>query len=217
MFGNTDMAASKKVDYAQIEPGWRAGIKSPRQLAAEYCANNVGITVSHTSITKHFTKEGIPRDLKAKINAKAESLVNKAMVYSKGNKETLLKEKEIIDVNATEQADTLLGHRKDIKRHRALAISLLNEIEAQTLGSEDFARLGELLAAPDEKGIDKLNELYRKVISTPSRIDSMKKLSETLKNLIGLERQALGISDNANGDADRLPVTLQLSGDDANL
>ena len=28
------MAAPKKVDYEAIEPGWRAGIKSPEQLAA---------------------------------------------------------------------------------------------------------------------------------------------------------------------------------------
>ena len=47
-----------------------------------------------------------------------------------------------------------------------------------------------------------MNELYRKVIDTPSRVDSTKKLSDTLKNLIGLERQAWNMADNANGDAD---------------
>ncbi len=43
---------------------------------------------------------------------------------------------------------------------------------------------------PDDKGQDKLNEIYHKVISMPERVKSVKALSEALKNLIGLERQA---------------------------
>lgn len=35
------------------------------------------------------------------------------------------------------------------------------------------------------------------------RIDGAKKVGETLKILIGLERQAFGLSDNANGEADK--------------
>ena len=54
-----------------------------------------------------------------------------------------------------------------------------------------------------DDGFDKLNELYKKVIATPSRIDSFKKLSESLKTLTGLERQAFGMADNSNGDADK--------------
>jgi len=186
------MAAPKKVDYAQIESGWRAGIKSPRQLSADY-EEETGSKVSHTSITKHFTKLGVPRDLKAKINAKAEAMVNMAMVDSKVDSETIPKEAEIINANAAVVATTLLDHRKDIKRHRTLAVSLLAEIESETFDPELFDKLGEMMHAPDEKGMDKLNELYRKVISTPSRVDSMKKLSDTLKTLIGLEREAIGM------------------------
>jgi len=50
-----------------------------------------------------------------------------------------------------------------------------------------------LMRSEDDKGVDKLNDLYRKVIATPQRIDSLKKLAETLKHLIYLEREAFDI------------------------
>ena len=43
--------------------------------------------------------------------------------------------------------------------------------------------------------MDKLNELYRKVITTSQRIDSHKKAVETEKNLIAMERQAYNMGD----------------------
>lgn len=57
------MPARKKVDYERIEPGWRAGVLSPAQLAAEY-TEATGVSVSHAAIIKHFKKLGVPRDRK---------------------------------------------------------------------------------------------------------------------------------------------------------
>ncbi|ESL40364.1 hypothetical protein NUKP104_49180 [Klebsiella variicola] len=45
----------------------------------------------------------------------------------------------------------------------------------------------------DDKGHDKLNEIYHKVISMLERVKSVKAFSEALKSLIGLERQAYDI------------------------
>lgn len=194
------MAGAKvRVDYDRIEPDWRAGIKSHDVLAEEY-TQQTGQVVTGAGIAKHFKKLGVERDLTAKINAKASALVGSALVGEsvgiETNNDKRFAESEIIEVNAQIQASVLLSHRKDIKRGRVLAIKLLAEVEAQTDDPELFKQLGEILASPDEKGADKLNEIYRKVISTPGRIDSMKKLSETLKNLIALERQALGLSND---------------------
>jgi len=188
------MSNEKKViDWEAIEKDWRAGIKSVLQISKEY-------GLSHTAINKRFKKLGVPRDLKAKIKAKADAMVSIAMVSASVSTETKFNEVEIIEANATIQANALLDHRTDIKRHRALSISLLAEIEAETSNPELFEQLGEMLAKPDDKGNDKLNELYRRVISTPSRIDSMKKLAETLKTLVALERQSLGLDDDKKPD-----------------
>ncbi|MCT0129131.1 hypothetical protein KUA05_11420, partial [Proteus mirabilis] len=56
-------------------------------------------------------------------------------------------------------------------------------------------KLGELMFSPDDNGRDKLNEIYHSIISLPERVKSAKALSETLKNLVGLERQAYGLDD----------------------
>jgi hypothetical protein len=41
----------------------------------------------------------------------------------------------------------------------------------------------------------KLLEAYRRVISTPGRIDGIKKLADSLKTLITLEREAYGLAE----------------------
>lgn len=76
-------------------------------------------------------------------------------------------------------------------------MSLLAELEIETDNLTLFQELGEILRSEDDKGTDKRNDLYQKVISSAGRVDSMKKLSDTLKTLIGLEREAYGLSDES--------------------
>lgn len=200
------------IDWEAIEIDWRAGIKPAIQIGEEH-------GISHTAINKHFRKLGVPRDLTAKIRAKAEAMVSIAVVSGKVSvdsvSETTPTDAQIIDVNATQAANALLGHRSDVKRYNKLAQSLLSELEASTDNTELFSQLGELLRSENEKGVDKLNDIYHKVIAMPGRVDSLKKLSEVLKTLVGLERQALGMSDNANGEADAPKAVPQMSDHEA--
>lgn len=194
------MAAPKKVDYERIEPGWRAGILSPAQLAAEY-TKETGVSVSHTAIIKHFGKLGVPRDLKAKVQAKADAMVMAAMVTGKVSAETTAKDAEIIDHSAMTVASIRIAHRQDIARGRKLAMALLQELEDETGSPDAFVKLSTLIDPPGEdeddaaaqKRRDKLQEAYTKALSLPGRIDNAKKLAETLKHLIGLEREAFGL------------------------
>ena len=79
----------------------------------------------------------------------------------------------------------------------------MNELELQ-VGFENVAqleRLGELMRREDDNGQDKLNDLYQKIISLPGRAKIMKDMGETLRVLVGLERQAFGL-DGAENDPD---------------
>lgn len=190
------MAAPKKVDYERIEPGWRAGILSPAQLAFEY-TEETGTSVSHTAIIKHFKKLGVPRDLAAKVKAKSDAMVLESMVSSKVSTETTKRDAEIIDDAATTITGVRLGHRTTAKRMMVLGMTLLSELEGQSADPELLGKLGELMYKPDDKGVDKLNEVYHKIISTPSRVDSAKKVAETLKHVIGIEREAYGLDTKA--------------------
>lgn len=201
------MAAPKKVDWERIEPGWRAGVVSVQQLADNYTAET-GVSVTRGAINKHFRELGVPRDLSAKVQAKADALVSSALVSGKVSIETTASDAQVINEAAEVVAAVRISQRKDIQRYRQLCQTMLAELETESENPEIFAQLGELLSAPDEKGQDKLNEAYRKAISLPQRIDGVKKLAETLKVLIGLERQAFGISDNAEGDKPNKPAAL---------
>ncbi|MGA3803698.1 hypothetical protein ACI2TB_05045 [Ralstonia nicotianae] len=204
------MAAPKKVDYERIEPDWRAGLKSPAQLAAEYTAET-GVSVSHAAIIKHFKKLGIPRDLKAKVRAKADAMVMASMVTGKVSTETTKRDAEIIADSAVVVANLQVSHRKDISRARKLAMTLLEELEVETGRIDLFEELGEILRSEDDKGQDKRNDIYRKVISSAGRIDGMKKLAETLKVLISLEREAYGLAETERPPSDNAQLLKEIA------
>lgn len=196
------MSAEKvSPDWERIERDYRAGVKTLRQIADEN-------GVSHTAVGKKAKREGWERDLSAKIAAKAEALVSKAEVSREVSTEAKITEREIVESNAQAIAGAIMAHRGDIRRNRALANKLLTELESQTGEPELFERMAELMESPDEKGVDKLNELYRKVISLPSRIDGAKKLAETLRVTIALEREAFGMDKERQVESplDGMPV-----------
>lgn len=191
------MTQKRAIDWEAIEADWRAGVKTKQQMSIEF-------GVSRAAMDKRFKKLGIERDLREKIQAKAEALVTQAEVAVGVTSATTATEAAIIEVNATVLAGVRLAHRSDIKRFRALALALLSELEAETGNLADFEELGNLLRSEDDKGQDRRNDVYRRVISSAGRVDSLKKLSETLKHLIGLEREAYGIAseDKAPGEDD---------------
>ncbi|RQR87713.1 MULTISPECIES: hypothetical protein [unclassified Burkholderia] len=184
------MAQSKKAapDWERIEADYRAGVLSVREIAASQ-------GISHTAIQKKAKAEGWERDLAKRIQDKAAALVAKREVASQVATEKAATERAIVDANADLLAHVQLTQRKDVSRARSLAMALLAELEAETGDIELFEQLGEMLRSDDEKGQDKRNDLYQKVISSAGRVDSMKKLADTLKTLITLEREAYGLAE----------------------
>lgn len=191
------------IDWERIELDYRAGVKSLREIAG-------GSGTSHVNISKRAKKEGWVRDLAAKIQAKADELVNKATVNSLGNSVNPISERETVEANAIAVSEIKLGQRKDIQRSRKLVMSLLSELEQQTdpVTLELLQDLGDIMRREDDKGQDKLNDLYHKVISLPGRVKCMKDLSESLRVLVGLERQAFGLDDKDNAPTDALTTLL---------
>lgn len=179
----------KIVDWEAMRPDWVAGIKTVMQLSEEY-------GVSRAAILKHWDKQKLGRDLAGKIKAKADALVTQAEVTEQVTVEGRVTDDEIINANAQHSANIQINHRKDASKARNIAMSLLSELESQVTDKELYENLGELMRTADEKGMDKLNEIYHKVISFGGRTDSMKKLGETLKTLIDLERRVYKIDDD---------------------
>lgn len=182
------MAQEKKAapDWERIEGDYRAGLLSVREIAASQ-------GVSHVAIAKRAKRDGWARDLSEKIKAKADALVTTRTVTTPVTTEQAVTDRAIVEANAEVIAGIRLAHRKDIARSRTLTMALLAEVEAQTDSHELFDRIGELVVDTGSDAESRLLDAYRRVISTPGRIDGMKKLAETLKTLIGLEREAYGL------------------------
>lgn len=189
------MAAPRKIDYERIEPGWRAGLKSPAQLAAEY-TEETGVSVSHVAISKHFKKQDVPRDLSAKIRAKADAIVAASMVSGKVEPETKKRANQIVDDGAAVVATIRLSHRTDIQRSKRIANKLLEQLELLSL--PDALPAG---ATPEQV------QLHRALIAETLKAHAavLKQLVDTQRVVVGLEREAFGIAQMVENTPDGSP------------
>ncbi|MBC3948342.1 hypothetical protein [Pseudomonas folii] len=192
---------TKQPDWEAIERAYRAGLLSVREIAAS-CG------VSHTAIQKRAKANSWERDLKAKIKAKADSLVAKREVATQVASKAVETEREIIELNAEVIANIRMAHRGDISRGRRMTNKLLDELEALT---DEQGTIKELIAQlkdgdhDDGEAMSDMLALANKMGALPSRTKTMKELAETLKTLVMLERQAYGLDEKAGGnDADEL-------------
>lgn len=182
------------INWALIDEAWQAGIKTLQAIADEY-EKKTGRKITRAGIKKHYDDLGVPRNLAGKIKAKAEALVNKELVNELVDRKSLLTESDIVEANAQQQKRIILTERKDVTKAKTIVMALWDEFGDQITNNELYAQLGELLQSQDDKGFDKLNELYQRVISFPGRVDGAKKLSDALKTLIDLERKVYKIDD----------------------
>ena len=177
-------------DWEAIESAYRAGVLSLREIASQH-------GISEGAIRKRAKRDDWSRDISAKVKERADDLVRKAEVRKQVRAESALSERVLIESTAEAIANVRMEHRGDIRRARELANMLFEELSVDCTDIEMMKKLGEFMFDPDEKtGRDKLNEIYQKTISLPSRVKSMKDLSDTLKTLIGLEREAYSIKED---------------------
>ncbi|MBJ9143665.1 hypothetical protein I5476_06300 [Citrobacter braakii] len=177
-----------KPDWEAIESAYRAGVMSLREIASQH-------GISEGAIRKRAKRDEWSRDLNAKVKERADDLVRKAEVRKQVRSETVLSERVLIEATAEVIATVRMEHRGDIRRAREITNALFDELGAECADVASLRKLGELMLEPDENGRDKLNEIYHSIISMPERVKALKALSDAMKNLVGLERQAYDIGE----------------------
>lgn len=195
------MAAKMKVTWAEIEPDWRAGVKSVQQLADEY-TQATGVSITKVAISKHFKKLGIERDLTARVQSKAQSLVSAAMVSGKVSIEaTSATEAEIINTSALAVANVRVAHRAGIQDLRTLCEGMAAELK--TVSSKDLIEKLERAIAvtpetPEEIAESQvyISKLIEELSSLPQRIGGLQRLVDSYSKLVAMERQAFNITEN---------------------
>jgi len=197
------MAPKRRIDYDSMEAEWVAGILSPDQIVRAY-TERTGVKCSRPALIKEMNKRGVKRDMRARIIAKAEAIVTereaivtvaeRALVTMTKNQ----RDKAVFDASALCAADIISGNRRDIRRSRGLCEKLMDRLALVYDNSDELVALGEMMKDPDVN-YDKLNDLYRQVISLGGQVDMIKKLVETQARLIDKERAVYGITDK-DGD-----------------
>lgn len=190
MAKNKNDSNNSNIEWDLIERDWRAGVKSQAVMAKEY-------GVSRAAMNKRFGKMGITRDLGGKVRAAAATIVAQSAVEddSTGADRAPASDRDIIEANANLQSQIILGHRRDIQRSRRLSMGLLDELEQQSDNQDLIEQLTDALYDPDDTGIKKKIAALEKLTSLGSRAGIIKTLTESLRTLIALERQAFGLDD----------------------
>ena len=176
-----------KADWESISRHYRAGIRSLRDIGAEY-------KITEGAIRKRAKKEGWPRDLSEKIKARTAEKVRIAAVKAVRTSTQKPEETVQIEANAAVQADIIIAHRTDIPPKRNIVNKLFAELEGITDHPDLIEQLTLALQAGD---MDKLAEAGKRVAALPQRIKGVSELVGALKSLVDLERKVFGIDETA--------------------
>lgn len=202
------MTKKTTVDWEAVERDYRAGVMSLREIGDCH-----GCT--HTAVRNKAKELGWTRDLNAKIKAKADALVSKAVVSAELSAERAASEQQTIDANAQAISQIRLAHRADIRAARELSLKMLAELQGVHARPDLIEALQEALAGdpdevdPDERKrrVQQMKDALHRIASLPGQVSALKALSDTLKTLIELERKAWGL-DDPDGGADRPPPAM---------
>lgn len=182
-------------DWERIEFDYRAGVLTLREIAD---ANKI----SHGAINKRAKRDGWLRDLSAKIKAKAEALVSKALVSSEVSKARLDTERQTIDANAQVIADIHMRQRGGLRNLMSERVAMLEELTKQRADLIPLERVTEILAELEDKPADatELRKVFARAVGLGGRVGILKALAEIDAKLVPLERQAWNMDDPASTD-----------------
>jgi hypothetical protein len=188
-----DGKAKPRADWEAIAKDYRAGTLSIRAIAAKHGVSDKAIRDK----AKGDPNKGIPewtRDLSDRIRQETRSAL--VRTAEGGNDDKIVAEK------VQEGVAIIRTHQTAIRRHSSVVELLLAELEADTMKMEDIEAFIEEETKDDESG--KRRAAMLKAVSLGNRAQTVQSLSNTLKTLVALQRQAHGIDANPEPPKDEL-------------
>lgn len=200
------------IDWAGIEIEHRAGITPLRAIAKRF-----GCT--HGAINKRAKREGWIRDLKPKIHARADELVSRAALRAVSSPAPVdtaaLRETLTVEANAMALAIVQLDHRAGIGRNRRLVLGLLTELEA-TCNAPDAYAIAEAMLCETPgltpETVEDMVTMVRFVATLPHRVKMAKELSDAMRTVVAMEREAFGLNAASVGDGRPLVIIRDYTG-----
>lgn len=190
-----------EIDWVALRPHYEAGILPLKAIGREFGC-------SDAAIIKHAGKHKWARNLKGKIQAAADAKVSVAAVSEQVSARGKVAEAVVVEVNATLQASVRLMHRTLIGKGRVTVEALFTRLEDQLAGGDDEG-LKVALELPGmgpevKELLERARSALAKARALPVHASTVKSLAESLRVLVGLERQAYGIQvDDGGGEDDQ--------------
>jgi len=173
------------IDWELVEKEYRLGQFSLRRIAAQF-------DIQPSAISRKAKKEGWVQDKSEQVKILSDNQLILSNTHKATEKATPTKAE--IEEAATARTNKVLDHRADILRSRNLLMLLIGELEITTGNLDLFEKLGELMYTIEGESTEaqqaaqaKRIEVFNRIISTSSRIDSFKKAVDTLEKLVNLE------------------------------
>lgn len=167
-------------DWDAIEREFRAGIKTLREIGAEF-------GLSHAAVKQRADKFGWVRNLDAKIKAKTDELVSKKTLPTQLDKIT---EAELIQSKAEQQAEVLLVERADIKRLAGMCEKFEIELDKHEADLEKKARIMKSLTETRKIIIELRRRNYNINDNANGDADRSTHNKELTVNFVGANRPA---------------------------
>lgn len=195
-------------DYESVRADYSAGIIPLRALG-----QRIGCTAA--AILAHARKNKWTRDLRARINAKAEERVNKAVLNAQLSEQQktarAATEQAVVDAGAEALARVRLEHRRDIAHARGIVQALMAEMAAVTHEPELLAKVHLMLELGEEPPEALLRQVAQVVTDLPGRAKTTDILLGALRTAVTLEREAWGLN-SQQGDGPPMAVIKDYTG-----
>ncbi len=183
--------ARSTADWERIEADFRAGVKTLREIAAEHA-------ITEGAIRKRAKRDDWDRDLAAKVQARADALVRKEMVRKASTPRTGVSEpteRETVAAGGQAVAEVVIAHQRLSHRQRGVIEKLLQQLEAEVEDADLMEQLRQAVEADagDAAAAAKVRQVWERVASLPGLVDVARKLAETMRNVVSVERETFGL------------------------
>lgn len=185
------------VDWKVIEKQYRAGTPSIRVIAKSH-------ELSEGAIRKHAKNNGWLRDLTEQVKSAAKAKLVRMEVRTSNAQDAVRTENEIVEMAATMMVQVVRGHREDIATGRSIVQTLMGQLVGVAENRDSFENIIEIETQEDTNG--NRRGMMMKAISLPVHAATIRDLSQAMKNLIGLERQAFNLADGVDAAPPELPL-----------
>lgn len=192
----------RKPDWAWIRREWESDLKTDRGIAAQSTA--AGRKVSHVAIGKQAKKNGWK---KASLTPAVQREIANRLARASVSAVTDANAEDVIDAAAKEGVTVVQTHRQDIRQARVLVGTMFQQLADATnhvdeLGQaieEEIAETKDAKAKAELEARKQRRARLLKTIGLQSRAGVARDLSQAMRNLIGLERQAFNIDARHEG------------------